>query len=91
MQLSSRDFFINMSLCVCIVKEKHVEYPAALVVTQFSKILRFPRAKSTSPQSYGPPTEIVNSSGMSRRTQISCFTRFVVFGVNYLCLWLSKK
>ena len=64
MQLSSRDFFINMSLCVCIVTEKHVAYPAALIVTKYHKILSYPLAKPTSLQGDGQPAEIVNSNGM---------------------------
>ena len=95
---SSRDFFINMS-CVCIVTEKLVEYPAAVIVTQDHKILSFPRAKSTSRQSYGPPTELVITNGMTSYSDILLNTvcrpwykRFYLF----LCLvdstcYMSKK
>ena len=54
-----------MSLCVSLVTKARVEYPAALIVSQSHKILSFPLAKSSRPQSYGPPTEIVTSKGMS--------------------------
>ena len=55
--------FINMLLCVYLGHGKRIECPAALIVTNQYRILHFPLANSTIPQTYGPPSQIATNRG----------------------------
>ena len=59
--LYSRSCFINVLLCASLGPGKRIKCPAALIVSQDHKILKLPLIKSTVPQTYGPPSVIVEN------------------------------